>query len=126
MIVEMGREMPVSAYSRIMGINEDSVWIILKHYVEDARKDQDLSDLKVPEIEEFSAEKHHVYVILFYDIKDSRIIHIEDGKESDVFGKFIMTHPFLDPAGIENITMDMYPSYISGAKEYFFGFINRF
>jgi transposase len=89
MIVEMGREMPVSAVSRMVGIDE------------------------------FSVEKHHVYVILFYDIKNSRIIHIEDGKESDVFGKFIMTHPFLDPAGIENITMDMYPSYISGAKEYF-------
>jgi transposase len=111
--------MPVSAVSRIVGINEDSVWRILKHYVEDARKSEDISDLKTPGIDEFSVEKHHVYVTLFYDIKNSRIIHIGDDKESDVFGKFIMKHPFLDPAGIENIIMDMYPSYISGAKQYF-------
>ena len=59
------------------------------------------------------------YVTLFYDIKNSRVIHIEEGKESNVFGKFIMKHPFPDPPGIEHITMDMYPSYISGSKEYF-------
>ena len=53
----------------------------------DARNDLDLSDLKVLGIDEFSVEKHHVYVTLFYDIKNSRIIHIEEGKESDVFGK---------------------------------------
>ena len=30
-----------------------------------------------------------------------------------------MEHPFLDPSKIDHITMDMYPSYISGAKQYF-------
>lgn len=29
---------------------------------------------------------------LFYDTKNSRDIHIEEGKEFDVFGKFIITH----------------------------------
>ena len=37
LIVEMGREMPVSAVSHMVGINEDSVWRILKHYVEEAK-----------------------------------------------------------------------------------------
>ena len=119
MIVEMGREMPVSAVARIVGINEDSVWRILKHYVDQARKDQDLSDLKVPGFDAFSAEKHHVYVTLFYDTKNSRVIDIEEGKESNVFGKFIMKDPFLGPSGIEHITTDMYPSCRSGAREYF-------
>ena len=119
LIVEMGREMPVSAVSRMVGINEDSVWRILKHYVEEAKKDQDISDLSVLGIDEFSVEKHHVYVTLFYDTRNSRVIHIEDGKESDVFMRFLQKHPLLDPSGIDHITMDMYPSYISGAKQYF-------
>ncbi len=119
MIVEMGREMPVSSVSRMVGINEDSVWRILKHYVEEARKDQDISDLSVLGIDEFSVERHHVYVTLFYGIKNSRVIHIEEGKESDVFMRFLQKNPFLDPSGIGNITMGMYPSYISGAKQYF-------
>ena len=87
--------------------------------MDEARKNQDISDLNILGIDEFSVEKHHVYVTLFYDIKNIRVIHIEEGKEPDVFGKFIMKHPLLDPSGIEHITMDMYPSYISGAKEYF-------
>ena len=53
MIVEMGREMPVSAVARIVGNNEDSVWRILKHYVDEAGKNQDISDLSILGIDEF-------------------------------------------------------------------------
>ncbi len=60
-------------------------------------------------MDEFSVEKHHVYVTLFFDIKNSRVIHMEEGKDSDVFGNFIMKHPFLDAKNIKHITMDMYP-----------------
>jgi len=119
MIVEMGKEMPVSSVARIVGINEDSVWRILKHYVDAARKEWDLSSISVIGIDEFSVEKHHVYVTLFYDIRNSRVIHIEEGEDSDVFMKFMQKNPFLDPAGIEHITVDMCPPYISSAKRYF-------
>ncbi|MGP6206715.1 transposase family protein [Cuniculiplasma sp. SKW3] len=37
-IVEMCIDMPVIVVSRRMGINEDSVWRILKHYMNEARK----------------------------------------------------------------------------------------
>ncbi len=119
LVVEMGKEMPVSAVARIVGINEDSVWRILRHYVDEARKEVDLSDLNILGIDEFSVEKHHVYVTLFYDIRNSRVIHIEEGKESNVFGKFLQKNPFIDAKNIEHIAMDMFPAYISGAKEYF-------
>ena len=82
----LSQGMPVSAVARIVQIHEGSVWRILKHYVDEARKEQDLSNLRVLGIDEFSVEKHYVYVTLFYDTKNSRVVHIEDGKESDVFG----------------------------------------
>jgi len=119
MVTMLSQEMPESAVARTIQVREDSVWRILKHYVDEARKDQDLPGILVLGIDEFSVEKHHVYVTLFYDIKNSGVIHIEEGKESDVFMKFMQKNSFPDPAGIEHITMDMYPSYISGAKEYF-------
>jgi len=50
--------------------------------VDDARKEQDLSGISVLGIDEFSVEKHHVYVTLFYDIKNSRAIHSEEGMDS--------------------------------------------
>ena len=80
MIVEMGREMAVSAVAKIVEIKEDSVSRILKHYVDEARKNQDISDLNILGIDAFSAEKHHVYVALFYDTKNSRVVDIEEGK----------------------------------------------
>ena len=87
--------------------------------MDEARKEQDLSGISLLGIDEFSLEKHYVYDTLFYDIKNSRVMHIEDGKESDVFMRFMQKNPFLDVKNIEHITMDMYPSFISEAKEYF-------
>ncbi|HKJ96486.1 MAG TPA: ISL3 family transposase [Thermoplasmataceae archaeon] len=72
----------------------------------------------MPGVDEFSVEKHHVYVTLFYDIRNSRIIHIEEGKESEVFLRFLQKNPFIDPKGIEHVSMDMDPSFISGAEKY--------
>jgi transposase len=95
------------------------VWRILKHYVDEARKSQDISDLKVFDIDEFSVEKHHVYVTLFYDIRKSGIIHVEDGNHSSMFMKFMQKNPFLDSKNIEHIIIYMCASYISGSREYF-------
>ena len=80
LVVEMGKEMPVSAVARIVGINEDSVWRILRHYVDEARKEVDLSDLNILGVDEFPVEKHHEYVTLFYDTKNSRANTHRGGK----------------------------------------------
>ena len=75
--------MSVPAIARIVGINEDSVWRILKHYVDSAREKIDLSYMNVMGIYEFSVQKYHVYVSLFHDIENSRVVDIEEGKEPD-------------------------------------------
>ena len=119
MIVEMGREMSISAVASILGINHDFVWGFLKHYVDEARKERDLSNHSVLGINELSMDKHHVYVTLFYNINNRMVIHIEQSKESDVFRKYVMKPHFLDSATMEDITIDIDPSYVSGTREYF-------
>ena len=42
---EVSRGIPVSAVASIFGINDDSVWRILKHYVDSAREKIDPSDI---------------------------------------------------------------------------------
>ena len=112
-------EMSAFVVARTVQIHEDSVWRILKHYVAEVRKDQDLSDLNIIRFDEFSVGKHYIYVTLFYYIKNSRVIHIEEGKYSGILMKFSQKNPFVDVENIDHITMDMYPLYISDAKEYF-------
>ena len=89
MAAEMRRGIPVSAVYRIAGINDDSVWGLLRNYVDETRKDQNLFHLNILGIDEFSVEKHHMYVILLYDIVNSSVIHISEVKKSDKFRKFI-------------------------------------
>lgn len=118
LIIAMCREMPVSAVARIVRMNEDSVWRILKHYVDVARKDIDLSDLEVIGVDEFSVKRHD-YITLFYDLDEARVIHIEPTKEKDVF-KELRNYLGEEIANQVNfISMDMFPAYISGANEYF-------
>ncbi|HKJ96485.1 MAG TPA: transposase family protein, partial [Thermoplasmataceae archaeon] len=38
LIVEMCREMPPLAVSRMIGMSDDSVWRIMRHYVDEARE----------------------------------------------------------------------------------------
>lgn len=89
MAAEMRRGIPVSAVYRIAGINDDSVWGLLRNYVDETRKDQNLFHLNIRGIDEFSFEKHHMYVLLLYDIVNSSVIHIAEVKKSDKFRKFI-------------------------------------
>ena len=47
MVTTLSLEMPVSAVARIVQIHEDSVWRLLRHYVDETKKCLDLSDLNV-------------------------------------------------------------------------------
>jgi transposase len=120
LIVAMSKEMSVSSIAELINIHENSVWIILAHYVEEARSKMDLSKLDTIGVDEISVKKGHSYVTLFYDLKESRVIHIENGKKKSVFKNFreILSRK-IDPDNIKYISMDMYPAFKGGARDYF-------
>jgi transposase len=116
----MSKEMSVSSIAELINIHENSVWIILAHYVEEARAKMDLSELDTIGVDEISVKKGHSYVTLFYDLNQSRVIHIENGKKRSVFKNFreVLSRK-IDPDNIKYISMDMYPAFRGGAREYF-------
>ncbi|ETA66605.1 ISL3 family transposase [Methanolobus sp. WCC1] len=120
LIVAMSKEMSVSSIAELINIHENSVWIILAHYVEEARAKMDLSELDTIGVDEISVKKGHSYVTLFYDLNQSRVIHIENGKKRSVFKNFreVLSRK-IDPDNIKYISMDMYPAFRGGAREYF-------
>jgi transposase len=120
LIVAMSKEMSVSSIAELINIHENSVWIILAHYVEEARAKMDLSELDTIGVDEISVKKGHSYVTLFYDLNNSRVIHIENGKKKSVFKNFreVLSRK-VDPDNIKYISMDMYPAFKGGAREYF-------
>ncbi len=82
------RETSVSAASMITGIHDDSAWRILHHHVQQARKRQDLTGLRKVDVDESSIRKGHNYLSVFCDIDRSRVVHVEEGKDSKVIGRF--------------------------------------
>ena len=120
LIVAMSKEMSISSIAELVNMNENSVWIILAHYVEEARAKMDLSGLDTIGVDEISVKKGHSYVTLFYDLNNSRVIHIENGKKRSVFKNFreVLSRK-IDPDNIKYISMDMYPAFKGGAREYF-------
>lgn len=120
LIVTMCKEMSVASVADIVHIHEDSVWRILSHYVDKAKEERDISYLKMVGVDEIAVKKGHNYVTLFYDMEEARVIHIENGKGKDVFQKFrTEIAGKVDHEQIQYISMDMYPSFKSGAREYF-------
>ena len=111
------REMPVSSASAFLRTGHDSLWRMLKYYVDDARKNVDLSGIENIGVDEIAIMKGHNYETIFYDHKERRVIHTEMGKKNTVFRKLKRILP--EPGKVKNISMDMAKWYILGAGKYF-------
>lgn len=119
MILEMARNMPILCIGQLLGVDDKRIWRVLKHYVDDAVKRMDCSQVKAVGIDETSARKRHDYVTLFYDLEQRRLLYVADGKEAETvekFGDFLIYHDG-DPDRITEISSDMSPAFIKGARE---------
>jgi transposase len=120
MVLAMSDEMSVAGIAGHLHIHEDSVWRILRHYVNEARKDIDLSDVDQIAVDEFAVRKGHRYVTFFYDLRGKRIIHIAEGKGKESFVSFVQaTEGRLDARKVKLVCMDLSPAFIAACKETF-------
>jgi transposase len=122
MILSLAREMPVKSTAEFAGVNPNTVWRILGHYIESARKTASIRGLSRVGVDEFAIGKGHEYATVFCDLDDSRVLYVCRGKDSgtlfdfrwDLLGR-------CDPGKIGLFSMDMSPSFISGVEKYFPG-----
>ncbi len=68
MVLALSDEMSVAGIAGHLNVNEDSIWRILQHYVNEARRNVDLSHVDQLAIDEFAVQKGHRYVPFFYDL----------------------------------------------------------
>lgn len=115
------REMPVNRVAEILGVNPQRVWNVFDHWVGKARKADDPSSITRLGVDETSTKKGHNYVTLGVDLDASRVIHVCEGKGKATLDS-IQQH--LETKGVEKdqvkqISMDLSPAFISGARESF-------
>ena len=68
LVMALSDEMSVAGIAGHLNVNEDSIWRILQHYVNEARRNVDLSHVDQLAIDEFAVQKGHRYVPFFYDL----------------------------------------------------------
>lgn len=115
------REMPVNAVSRIIGEDDNKLWRMLRHYVEEARTHVDYSSVSVIGVDETSAKKGHDYVTLVVDLEEKRTIFVTEGKDSstiDTFKEDLVAHKG-SPEQITDAGIDMSPAFIRGIEDNF-------
>ena len=119
MILELAKRMPVLQVGNLLGEHDTRLWRVIHHYVDEARSNEDFSDVFVVGIDETSSKKGHEYIMLVVDNKDSKVIFACEGKDSSTITSFsedLQNHNG-NPSNIRMVCCDMSPSYISGISK---------
>jgi len=113
------REMPVSRAGEILGEWDKRMWTMLHGHVEAARAEISMVDVQAIGVDEMSRAKGHHYVTVFADMERHKVLFATPGKDSSTWNAWAVD--LEDHGGkksqIEEVSMDMSPAYIKGARE---------
>jgi len=119
LVMTMVSAMPVAAVARIVGEHDTRLWRVVHHYVDQARARIDTADVTRIAIDETAARRGHDYITLFADIDQARVLFATEGKSAETIAAFAddLTAHGGDPDAIEEVCIDMSPSFIKGVAE---------
>jgi transposase len=121
LVMEFAQVMTVLDIAHMLGEHDTRLWRIINHYVEEAVKGQDLSEVSAIGVDETARRKGRKYITAFVNLETSRPILVVEGKGKETVGKFA---DFLDICGgdsrnILDFSSDMSPAFIAGIEENF-------
>ena len=119
-VMFLAREMPVSKIAEMVGETDTRLWRIIRGNVKRAYAELDFSDVEEIGVDETSSRKGHNYVTIFADMEAGDVLFATEGKDSGTIEKFAEELPnhAAKAEQIKEITMDMSPSFISGAGKF--------
>ena len=115
-IMVLAKEMPVNAIARLVGEHDTRIWRILNHYVENAREQQDYSEVTQVGVDETSSKRRHNYISVFVDMKKSKVLFATEGKDAETLTTFkndLIAHGG-NKEKIQEVCCDMSPAFICG------------
>jgi transposase len=120
-VMDLMKEMPVSAAARQVNEHDTRLWRVLHYYVDRAMKEMDISKVNRVAIDETSSQRGHKYMTLFVDVDTKKLLFATEGKGAEGLKTFVS---FLIDRGIateqiEEFCSDMSPSFISGIMQHF-------
>ncbi len=115
------REMPVNRVAEMLKVNPQRIWTVFNHWIGKAKIADDVSSITQLGIDETSSKKGHKYVTLGVDLEESRVIFVTEGKGKATLHNLQehLENKGVEKEQIEQISMDLSPSFIAGAAEAF-------
>lgn len=114
-------EMPVNKAASILKVYSNRIWTIFNYWIEKAIIKDDQSAVKSIGIDETSSKKGHSYVTVAVDLGERRVIFVTKGKDEKTISRLKehLTVRTVAPEQIEQVSIDMSPSFISGVMNNF-------
>jgi len=117
-VMVLAKEMPINAIARLVGEEDTRIWRILHHHVEEARSDQDYSEVRQIGVDETASKRGHNYISVFVDMDSSKVLFSTEGKDAktlNAFGEDLEAHGG-HADQIKEVCCDMSPAFISGIE----------
>lgn len=119
-VMKLCQHMTVRAVGRLVDEHDTRLWRVLIAYVDQAREDVDMSDVKRVGVDETSWASNHRYITIFADLSKRRVLFVTEGKDAQTVGEFqedLMFHQG-NPDDIASVCMDLSPAFQAGVSEY--------
>jgi transposase len=115
------REMPVKRVAELMNVSPHRVWRLFNYWVNKARQSDDASQVRRLGVDETSTKKGHNYVTLGVDMDAARVVHVCEGKGKSSMQQIAahLSRKGVAQGQIEQLSMDLSPTFIAGAAESF-------
>jgi transposase len=115
------REMPVKAIAEMVNEHDTMLWRIVHHYVNEARKEEDFSEVTAVAVDETSRCKGHNYVTIFAEANSGKVLFVTEGKDKSTISKFaedLENHRGASD-NVKEFSSDMSSAFIAGIKQEF-------
>lgn len=122
LLLVQGGMTPAQA-GRLIDEHDTRLWRVLQHYVEEARSQEDFSNVKLLGVDETSRSRGHNYITVFMDVDEERrrVLFATEGKDASTVKRF---REDLEAHGgkaeqVEEACLDMSKAFIRGLKDEF-------
>jgi transposase len=113
----MCQDLPVRQAARSLRVRDKQLWRRIEHYVAQARRQQDMKQVRIVGIDETSLRRGHDYVTVVHDLNAKRLLFCTEGRDHQTIGAFaedLRAHGG-EPTAIAHACMDMSAAYLKGA-----------
>lgn len=112
--------MPVQKVAQHLGVGDDALWRMLRHYVDTARAQEDFSAVTAVGIDETAARRSQDYITVFHDLEARRLLFACPGRDQGTVGRFVedLKAHGGRPEAVRAACMDMSKAYIAGVSKH--------